>query len=690
MTHHFTSTVRSRRSLVALAILVMSLSWCSIPSSRSGAANVPAPPTTSWPAWCPGSASDVYGFSANQSSDVTQSFNGSIKGCFRVPDDRSSTLNVAWQTFVQLSDSSNGPNPPTNGISNSYTDGHFKLTLSSTNVRPGEHVTVIGRYLSGHRPPNTESGILCWDGCQSGIQEQGQNLHWVSSTEFRTTFLVPDAPWYESNDGRATAHPLSSGTDTIGIECVTVTSGCATQGADAQIGVTLVAPKPTWCATAMTCGSLHVNSVRTTAGDVMEVHGKAPIAGIIAQPFGYWLEYSTKSLGNGVVSFHSPVSVETTASIAPRALSLTGGATWATQDLAPVSAPQWSWTYSVTPSARGTSFASCDPHAIVITGVGRTLTVPITSVGPVPVRHHLNINGSKTASACASALIDPAAPTHVFASFYSAQKEEIPPTYLAGLFTTDGGAVWKLVPTPSGHTSDDFGGFRTDGSRIEAVFMSNNINQGTSDLSKTTIVTEATSNGGDTWTQSTLGCPTSGPCVIFGPSSPGNCAMNGQPEPVYFGSANHTGSAVIFDQSRWVNAVNACYSQEMAATTSGTELLLDPSSIFPLVASHNGGRTWYNVQIPRLTGMGANFQNSSLLFDPEGSILATTSNNKGGISISLLAPHAHSWCPALVITTGYSESVSPLRTVGDQLYWSETDDNHSTLHIVPISSLHCT
>jgi hypothetical protein len=676
-----------RRTFVVVALVAITFLAAAIPAfpvARSDAAGLKASSTTSWPSWCPGSPDSLY-TSATQSGDVTQLFNGSIKGCFRVPDDRSSTLHVAWQSFVQLSHSADTPTT-TSGVSNSDSDGHFKLSLSATTVHPGQHITVIGRYLSGHRPSNTESGILCWDGCQNGLQEQGQNLKWVSSTEFRTTLLVPNAPWFESDHGKATVHSLSSGTYPVGIECVTVTSGCATRAADTQINVHLVAPKATWCTNSLPCGSLHVNSVHTSVGDVVEVEGRAPLVDILSQPWGYWLEYSVHSLGDKVVSYHSPVTVETTATIAPITLSVTTGATWASQNLAPLNASSWSSIYQVTPGPKAASFVTCNANAIVTTGAGRTLSVPTTAAGAVLVSHHLNINSSKSAGACASALVDPANPSHVFASFYSAQSEEIPPTFLAGLYTTNGGASWDLVPTPPGHTSYEFGGFQEVGDIVSAVFVNNgNVDSG----SKTTLVTEETANGGQSWTQSSLGCPRSGACVIFGPSSPGHCAMNGQPEPVYFGTPSDVGGGAVFRESRWITEVNACFSQELVSTTTGTVLLLDPSSISPLVATGDGGQTWYNVQIPRLAGMGLGDQDNWLVMDSQRALLATTSNNKGDTSLYMLSPHATSWCKVLTLAKGYANYVSPLRVSGDDLYWSQSHNNRSTLRVERTTSLRC-
>lgn len=667
-------------------IVILTASWCAISPAHLAAASFNAPSTTSWPAWCPGPP-DSLNTNTTQSGDVRQSFNGSIKGCFRVPDDRSPTLHVAWQSFVQLNASAPGPTT-TNPVSNSA-DGHFKLTISMSRVHPGERVKVIGRYITGHRPSNSENGILCWDGCEGGLQEQGQALRWVSSTEFETTLLVPSAPWFVAHDGRASVHPLSSGTYPVGIECVTVVSGCALGPADAQVDVHLVAPKATWCSAALPCGSLQVNRVHTSVGDVVEVRGKAPLATIIAKPFGYWLAYSSTSLGSGAVSFHTHVTSETTATVAPRTLSVSTGATWALQRLSPVIASSWSSSSSLTPSSSGTEFATCSPGAIVITNGRRTIRVPTARADELMVAHHLNVKGSPGPAACVSALVDPESPSHVFASFTSARQGTIPPSYLAGLYTTNGGVAWHLVPAPAGHTSYDFGAFVQVGADVEATFVDNNYDEAGGYSSRGTITTESTSDGGATWAPSTLGCPSRGPCVVFGPSIPSNCAMSAQAEPVFYGAGEST-DGTVFSQSRWITDVNACFSQELAATRSGTELLLDPSSPYPLVASRDGGRTWYNVQLPRLASLGTDASTAeSLIIDGAGALLATTSNAQGATSLYLLAPGATAWCHALTIAGGRATYVSPLRTTGDDVYWGEGSSAHISLHVVPSASLDC-
>src|ERR1019366_6211942 len=118
---------------------------------------------------------------------------------------------------------------------------------------------------------------------------------------------------------------------------------------------------------------------------------------------------------------------------------------------------------------------------------------------------------------------------------FTALRNEIPRGSLAGLYTSDGGVTWHFVPSPPGYADTDFGGFHVIGRHVEALFANRNGNAAYD--ARTTVATETTSNGGVTWSASTLGCPIDGPCTTFGPYVPDNCAMTSQPEAVLVGPA---------------------------------------------------------------------------------------------------------------------------------------------------------
>jgi hypothetical protein len=195
---------------------------------------------------------------------------------------------------------------------------------------------------------------LCWDGCQTGIQEEGSALHRVSPSTFHISFRVPDAAWFEgTGGGEAYVHPLTSGSYSIGIECVTVSSGCATQPADAQVMVHLTAPPPTSCASGKTCATLNLSSSVAQVGDVITFHGRAPLEMMIGRPWGM----------NLVVS-----------------LVMKPSTTWA--DLGQVGAlsSTWSGVDGMQAQTGSSLVAWCQPSAIVITGGSSPRRLPIAGV----------------------------------------------------------------------------------------------------------------------------------------------------------------------------------------------------------------------------------------------------------------------------------------------------------------------
>jgi hypothetical protein len=580
--HH--ATVKSRLT----ALVVTAFAFVAVVASTSPPvdATVTASSVTSWPASCPGPP-DSLDQSTSQSGAVVQSLNGSIIGCFRVPDDRSSSLHVAWQAYVQLYTGAGSAAPPSIPTTSSASspDGEFTFSIATSRVHPEEHVEVSGHYVHGHRPANSSSAIICWDGCQSGLNEQGISLRWTSSTEFHATLVVPGAPWYVNDHGQPSVHHLVSGTYTVGIECITSSEGCALNGADAQVSVRLVAPTPTWCTAHVACGSLSLSTTRTTIGDVVVVHGRAPLANLIGQPFGYWLDLSATGLGSQPVAFTRTGGADQYfANVAPKVLTVAPGATWASQRHSPVTSSSWSSSSVVEPTPGSPLVAWCEPGAIVVTGGPHPLQIPTTGVARVLASDRLSLAGTTASTPCVSATVNPDAPQHVFAAFNAEAASVLPPFFLAGLYTTDGGATWRLVPSPPGRSAIDFSSFRVTGRNVQALFVGSSRSVATY-AAGTTVAVETTSNGAVSWTPSTLGCPGTGPCTAFGPLAPGKCAMHPQPDAVLVGPTHGPPSGVVFGESRWVTTVNACYSQQLAVTGSGRELLADPSSPYPLLAT---------------------------------------------------------------------------------------------------------
>jgi hypothetical protein len=314
----------------------------------------------------------------------------------------------------------------------------------------------------------------------------------------------------------------------------------------------------------------------------------------------------------------------------------------------------------------------------------------------VLVSDHFSPAGTRASTACVSASVDPEAPQHIFAAFDAEARGVLPPFFLAGLYSTDGGTTWRLVPSPPGRSTINFSGFRVTGRNAQALFVDSSRSVATY-AARTTVAVETTSNGAVSWTASTLGCPSTGPCSIFGPSTPGKCAMNPQPEAVLVGPTHGPPSGVTFTESRWVTTINVCNSQQLAVTRSGLELLADPSSIYPLLASNDGGHTWYNVRLPVLAELGApGAPSGSLVLATNGALVASVQTSNGRQRLFLLRPGAPSWCEVRgVLNVGLSQLVSSLRTSGDDLLWGQNLNTTSetsqivTRHIVAVNDLHC-
>jgi hypothetical protein len=366
----------SRASVVQLSNPAPALRMTNLRSSS---------PTTSWTAaGCPANPGGYQATSSGTEYVLTQSFNGEVSGCLRVPALGGSALVVALQTSVNRAFSIS--TRPLGSVSNNSTDGNFRLSVSSRRVTPGALITVIVHYLSAQPPPMPGGSMpdLCWDGCQTGIQEEGSALHRVSPSTFHISFRVPDAAWFEgTGGGEAYVHPLTSGSYSIGIECVTVSSGCATQPADAQVMVHLTAPPPTSCASGKTCATLNLSSSVAQVGDVITFHGRAPLEMMIGRPWGMNLVVSVAAKNQK----YPPTTFTTTPQgflfntvLAPQRLVMKPSTTWA--DLGQVGAlsSTWSGVDGMQAQTGSSLVAWCQPSAIVITGGSSPRRLPIAGV----------------------------------------------------------------------------------------------------------------------------------------------------------------------------------------------------------------------------------------------------------------------------------------------------------------------
>ncbi len=637
---------------------------------------------------------------------IQQSMNGNITGCFRVPDNLGTSLVVSLQAYLE--DSGVRSLGPTTSLKTSPRS-NLSLTLSTPSARPGATVTVVGHYASGSWETKDSFADLCWDGCQTGLDEQGATLHWSGPRTFRVTLSVPSTAWLEVAHGGVTIHPLVSGTYDVAIECVQVTSGCALGPPSAQTTIKLVAPTPRRCVSGRPCETLHLSARRLAPGDEVQVKGWAPLQSIIGEPFGFnlsvaharstnYAEFTSNRLAKG-----GEFSVD----LAPKVLALTPDRTWASLGRLSSLSSSWAGPETISPVPGSPRIAWCGATGPTLTN-GATSTVLRTSSVAATMRG-LGLSpppGPASPPECATILVDPHDRSSDFVGFDAAKGGSIPPVYMAALYTTNGGDSWRSVPTPRGLAPQDFSGFESMGSQVVAVYF--DTNQSGSGYGNTwpvgsdrgIIRTEVTSNGGESWTPSTLSCPSVGPCAAFGPFLEGNCAMDGTNQSIMLGAPGSiTGQWDKWFNTAWNSTLNSCFDQQLIATAPHGLVLLDPSSQYELLQSSNSGQTWSNRSVPRIPGQPNPLPlGDELLLAPSGALLAmvVTATVPTQDQLFELAPGSTSWCqvPKIFSATKGNWYVGSLRVDSRDLIWSQFRSTGnvnppSQLRVLPLNLLRC-
>jgi hypothetical protein len=568
---------------------------------------------------------------------------------------------------------------------------------------------VTGRF-KGQPPASRNTSVnLCWDGCRTGLEESVQ-LRWSSSTTFHTSLIVPDTAWLVIRNGAVSVHPLLTGSYQVGIQCLGPISGCAYSPADARTTIQLIAPKPERCASGQSCETLHLSASTAQVGDEIRVTGWAPLQTFIGQPFGFDLSIAPASKGQQyqTLSFtRTQKSEGLDVVLAPTILRIAPSKTWANLGRIHSFSSTWAGPSAIEPVGDSNIVAWCQSSGLEIIGGPKEITVSTAGATAALAGSDLTMFSSPPSHPqCSDVLLDPRYGDSVYAGFDTAQNHSAPPVYLAGLYTTDSGAVWHSVPTPAGATLESFSGFLTNGDSVLALFASpDGYNSNSSAPPGTTnglVQAEVTSNGGASWSLTTLGCPSAGPCATFGPYQLGHCAMNSSPQPLLVGPAGATASSgVRWRSSSWVTTVDSCYSQQLVVTSPHDLLLVDPSSEYALLRSTDSGATWTNYVLPLIPGSssGADFLSfgSSLLLAPDGSLFASVASPSGQRQeLFRLNPAATSWCQVPNVFRGAASTnwFGPLRVSRTDLLWSETNDAQSgfppsSMHAVPFSRLRC-
>lgn len=497
-----------------------------------------------------------------------QTLNGDFTGCFHVPNLPSSTDVVALAAF--LSGTSTSKKEPTTTFAKPANDP-LTLSLSRTTVTPGETVTVTGRLrdpLSEKQPLPT----LCWGGC-NGLTEQASTPHWMSPTRFRMKLLVPDAAWLQVVRGRVTVHALTSGKYDVAIQCITSISGCAREPADARTSVYLKAPKPSRCVKGKECETLTLSSSRASIGDEVLVKGWAPLQTIIGQPFNYSLSVTPGSVPQHYPSLAYGDNLKgggLNVVLTPRTLHVVAGPTWASLGRVPYISSTYSGTSAIDAATNSPRVAWCQPSGIVITGGTTRVTVPTEGVRTALQGSSLRLYSSpRVVPQCIDVQLDPHYGESLYAGFATAKGNSIPPVYMAPLYTTNGGATWHTVPIPPGQSIENFSGFSTEGNTVAALFTASNSDGHPFGTDRGFVPADVTSDGGLSWTSTTLGCSTSGPCVTFGTYYWGYCNMSNQNESILLGPSGTTPSAgVRWSTPSWPSSLNSCFPQQLVVSSA--------------------------------------------------------------------------------------------------------------------------
>ena len=284
---------------------------------------------------------------------------------------------------------------------------------------------------------------------------------------------------------------------------------------------------------------------------------------------------------------------------------------------------------------------------------------------------------------CRSVLLDSGHSDSLFAAFGAMNEEYgIPPVYFLPFYTNDRGRTWQALPKPAVKATSMsveglFGGFWTDGKVVQALYYGDS-----SDPAQPRLLVEQTVDGGVTWKPADLTCPSSGPCLRWGPE-PGQISG--------MGSDLSQDILSSYDQSQtWSSTpekVELRFSSpdELVALSQEEALIIASGEGYPLRYTSDGGRTWQALALPHFPGVNRNWQSSfpGLQMLPNGNLLAL--NLDTGLWWALPSD-AQDWCPLEISSPNKTPVL--LQASGDRLWWFSARTGE--LESAPVSSFSCT
>ncbi len=573
---------------------------------------------------------------------------------------------------------------------------------------------------------------LCWDGCKNGMMES-VDVTW-SRTEagrFSLPFTVPPIPWLAA-DGlhlmQAGDYPL----DLIHLEpgkadCPEPDNCVVTPVASTTFQLTQAAPHPP--CNGQTCGSLNLTPASASPGERVEVTGWAPLLELVGTPFGYGLvlmptqgapnnqdliSFPVEQALDGSIhsSFLMPQTQNNGQPITPGSylLALRAENVAKSKDSPPMlvnattiqfkAAREWTqikrpvpiW---ISPSTDlgGINLAvdALHPARMAYCGGGKIMVSDNAgqawSAIPDDAASKLSPDSKVTLGdpplACISVTLDSTHPDSFYAVFAAVSKEYgAPPVYFVACFTTDRGKTWQLVPLPSIWTNQqmimgNFNGFWTNGAVVQALYFGE---RNSPDQSAPLLVKQ-TSDGGATWSEASLACPASGPCLRWGAAPFMGGGMGAVMPQGVLTSADGGQTWQDPDQSVELRMDGP---HELAALTDTQAVLISGIETFPLRYTADAGKTWHALALPPLpvTNPGWPLGYSGLQMLPDGSLMAMRSDTGQWLR---LAPSAQDWCQTGLASP---DKASMLLTItGDRVWWLAPMDQ--LLQSAPVSVLRC-
>jgi len=285
---------------------------------------------------------------------------------------------------------------------------------------------------------------------------------------------------------------------------------------------------------------------------------------------------------------------------------------------------------------------------------------------------------------CFSVALDASHPASVFA-VYATAKEEFgaPPLFYMGFYTTDSGGTWQSAPFPEGASLETFGGFLSDGAgAVQALHHPVNAPPGAGNV----LPVLQTTDGGATWSPGSLTCPSTGPCLRWGPAAMAIGGM-GSPLPQYALSSPDGGQT-------WVNLeppaeLRVSPPHQLVFFPEGIAMRVSGSIGFaadggsPVSLTLDGGQSWEGYPLPLLPGGDPELPiYPGLQVLPDGAFL---SQGASDASWYLLLPGAQEWC--LLENPDLPSFPVELPAAGGSLWWVDPEGN--TIRSVPLADLTC-